>query len=194
MVSMALLLIAARTMDSDLTRLLVKVAEGDRAAFASLYDAASGRLYAVVLRILPRSELAEDALQEAFVRIWQRASSYDKAIASPMAWMATIARNQAIDLKRRSVERIAAASDEIDGVIPDPGISPEALAEQRADWQRLLDCMSHLPGDRRDMVLLAYRNGFSREELAQRFKKPVTTVKTLLRRSLIALRECLGGR
>jgi RNA polymerase sigma-70 factor (ECF subfamily) len=148
----------------------------------------------VVLRILPRAELAEDALQEAFVRIWQRASSYDKTVASPMAWMATIARNQAIDLRRRSVERIAAASDEIDGMIPDPGLSPEAVAEQAGDWQRLIECMSGLPPDRRDMVLLAYRNGFSREELAARFRKPVTTVKTLLRRSLIALRECLGGR
>jgi RNA polymerase sigma-70 factor (ECF subfamily) len=191
---MALLLVMARGMESDLTQLLVKVAQGDRAAFASLYDAVSGRLYAVVLRILPRAELAEDALQEAFVRIWQRASSYDKTVASPMAWMATIARNQAIDLRRRSVERIAAASDEIDGMIPDPGLSPEAVAEQSGDWQRLIECMSNLPPDRRDMVLLAYRNGFSREELATRFRKPVTTVKTLLRRSLIALRECLGGR
>lgn len=191
---MALLLVMARGMESDLTQLLVKVAHGDRAAFASLYDAVSGRLYAVVLRVLPRAELAEDALQEAFVRIWQRASSYDKTVASPMAWMATIARNQAIDLRRRSVERIAAASDEIDGMIPDPGLSPEAVAEQSRDWQRLLECMSNLPPDRRDMVLLAYRNGFSREELAARFRKPVTTVKTLLRRSLIALRECLGGR
>jgi RNA polymerase sigma-70 factor (ECF subfamily) len=79
-------------------------------------------------------------------------------------------------------------------MIPDPGLSPEAAAEQSHEWQRLLDCMSHLPSDRRDMVLLAYRNGFSREELAARFRKPVTTVKTLLRRSLIALKECLGGR
>src|SRR3954452_8433019 len=92
---------SAAGMDSELSGLLDRVADGDRQAFARLYDHVSARLYGVILRILPRNELAEDALQEAFVRIWQKASTYDPSIAAPMAWMATIARNRAIDLKRR---------------------------------------------------------------------------------------------
>lgn len=184
---------AAGIMDSELSQLLSRVAQADRAAFARLYDLVSGRLFGVIGRILPRSELAEDALQETFVRIWQRAQTYDASIASPMAWMATIARNQAIDLRRRAAEKLSAASGELDETMADASPDPERLAEQAGELRQLQDCMGRLPEERQQMVLLAYRQGFSREELAERFKRPVTTVKTLLRRSLIALKECLDG-
>ena len=190
---LTLMPIAAGIMDSELKSLLAQVAEADRAAFARLYDLVSGRLFGVIGRILPRPELAEDALQETFVRIWQRAKSYDAAIASPMAWMATIARNQAIDLRRRSAEKLSAASSEIDETLADEAPDPEALAGQAGELRQLKDCLGRLPDERQQMVLLAYRQGFTREELALRFKRPVTTVKTLLRRSLIALKECLDG-
>lgn len=184
---------AVGIMDNDLRQLLAQVARGDRTAFAKLYDVVSGRLFGIIGRILPRSELAEDALQETFMRIWQRASSYDETIASPMAWMATIARNQAIDLKRRSAERLAAAASELDETLADESPDPESLAGQAGDLRRLGECMQGLPNERQQLVLLAYRQGFTREELAERFKRPVTTIKTLLRRSLIALKECLDG-
>jgi RNA polymerase sigma-70 factor (ECF subfamily) len=180
-------------MDSELGALLEKVAGGDRPAFARLYDHVSAKLYGVICRILPKSELAEDALQEAFVRIWQKAATYDPSIASPMAWMATIAHNRAIDLKRRFAERLARQSEELDPAIADQGPDPLALAEQSEDFRRLKSCLDELPDDRQQMVLLAYHQGWSREELAARFKRPVTTVKTLLRRSLIALKECLDA-
>jgi len=185
--------IAVGIMDSELRQLLAHVAEADKAAFGRLYDLVSGRLFGVIGRILPRAELAEDALQETFVRIWQRAKSYDETIASPMAWMATIARNQAIDLRRRSAEKLSAASSEIDESLADSAPDPEALAGQAGELRQLKDCLQRLPDERQQMVLLAYRQGFTREELAERFKRPVTTVKTLLRRSLIALKECLDG-
>ncbi len=184
---------AVGIMDSELRQLLAQVAQGDRTAFARVYDLVSGRLFGVIGRVLPRAELAEDALQETFVRIWQRAKSYDPAIASPMAWMATIARNQAIDLRRRSAERLSASSSELDETLADESPDPESQAEQAGELRRLSDCMAGLPSERQQMVLLAYRQGFTREELAERFKRPVTTVKTLLRRSLIALKECLDG-
>lgn len=184
---------AVGIMDTDLRQLLAHVARGDRTAFAKLYDVVSGRLFGIIGRILPRAELAEDALQETFMRIWQRASSYDETIASPMAWMATIARNQAIDLKRRSAERLAAAASELDETLADESPDPESLAGQAGDLRRLGECMQGLPNERQQLVLLAYRQGFTREELAERFKRPVTTIKTLLRRSLIALKECLDG-
>jgi RNA polymerase sigma-70 factor (ECF subfamily) len=184
---------AVGIMDNDLRQLLAQVARGDRTAFAKLYDVVSGRLFGIIRRVLPRPELAEDALQETFMRIWQRASSYDETIASPMAWMATIARNQAIDLKRRSAERLAAAASELDETLADESPDPESLAGQAGDLRRLGECMQGLPNERQQLVLLAYRQGFTREELAMRFKRPVTTIKTLLRRSLIALKECLDG-
>lgn len=190
---LTLMPIAAGIMDSELRQLLAQVADADRAAFARLYDLVSGRLFGVIGRVLPRSELAEDALQETFVRIWQRARSYDETIASPMAWMATIARNQAIDLRRRAAEKLSAASAELDESLADSSPDPEALAQQAGELRQLSDCLGRLPEERQQMVLLAYRQGFSREELAERFKRPVTTVKTLLRRSLIALKECLDG-
>lgn len=181
-------------MDGDIDQLLARVAAGDKAAFARLYDLTSAKLYCIISRILPRGELAEDALQEAFVRIWQRASRYDQAIASPMAWMATIARNQAIDLRRRFAERLSAASEETDEQIPTSDPDPAVLAERSDEIKRLENCLAQLPPERRSMILLAYHQGWSREELSARFSRPITTVKTLLRRSLIALKECLDGR
>lgn len=185
--------VAVGIMDSELRQLLTQVAQGDRVAFARLYDVVSGRLFGIIGRIVGRPELAEDALQETFMRIWQRAQSYDETIASPMAWMATIARNQAIDLKRRSAERLSASASELDETLADESPDPESLAGQAGELRRLSDCMQGLPNERQQLVLLAYRQGFSREELAERFKRPVTTIKTLLRRSLIALKECLDG-
>jgi RNA polymerase sigma-70 factor (ECF subfamily) len=184
---------SAAGMDSELSGLLDRVADGDRQAFSRLYDHVSARLYGVILRILPKSELAEDALQEAFVRIWQKASTYDPSIAAPMAWMATIARNRAIDLKRRFAERLSRQAEELDPATADQSPGPLALAEQSDEYRRLRKCLDGLPGERQEMVLLAYHQGWSREELALRFKRPITTVKTLLRRSLLALKECLDA-
>jgi RNA polymerase sigma-70 factor, ECF subfamily len=178
---------------SELQDMLRRTAEGDRAEFSRLYDTTSSRLFAVIRRILPRNELAEDALQETYLRIWQRANSYDARVASPMAWLATIARNQAIDSRRRFAERLSGASDELDETHASALPDPLAMAEQNDSLKLLTACLGKLPADRRDMVLLAYYQGFSREELSTRFKRPVTTVKTLLRRSLIMLKECLDG-
>ena len=178
----------------ELIDLLDRAGRGDRVAFARIYERTSARLFAVVRRVLPRAELAEDALQEAFVKIWQRSAKYDSSIASPMAWLATIARNQAIDVRRRFAERLSGLSDELDDAVPSGLPSPAALAEISDELRALSHCLGQLPGDRREMILLAYYQGFSREELSTRFSRPVTTVKTLLRRSLIVLKECLDGR
>ena len=176
--------------EAELGRLLAGIAVGDRRAFAQLYDMTASRLFAVARSILRRPEMAEEALQEAFMRIWQKATLYDGERARPMAWLAAIARNQAIDLRRRAAERVGETLD--DGDDGPRAILPEA--ELALELKRLRDCLSHLPEDRQDMVLLAYYQGWSREELSAQFSRPVTTVKTLLRRSLIALRECLDGR
>jgi RNA polymerase sigma-70 factor (ECF subfamily) len=93
----------------ELLALMRRVAAGDRGAFADLYGRTGGKLFASVRRILRSEAAAEDAVQEAYVRIWRRAGDFDPAIASPIAWMTTIARHAAIDMLRRGPERISAA-------------------------------------------------------------------------------------
>lgn len=136
--------------------------------------------------------MAEDAVQEAFVRIWRRAGDFDAGIASPIAWMTTIARHAAIDMVRQGAERVSAAA--ADPAVAETLADPTAATDRLAAGSGLARCLETLEPDRRDMVVLAYCHGWSREELAERFARPVATVKTILRRSLIVLKECLGGR
>lgn len=179
-------------LDDELAGYLEKVAGGDKEAFRALYDRTAPKLLASVRRILPGGSGAEDAVQEAYVRIWRRAGTFDRAIAVPLAWMTTIARHAAIDLRRRTAERISAASASLEVEVLDrlaaPGREPDPLAAGRLSL-----CLGQLEADKRAMVVLAYCHGWSREELAGRFARPVATVKTLLRRSLIALKGCLDG-
>jgi RNA polymerase sigma-70 factor, ECF subfamily len=176
--------------DSELDGLLPLVAGGDRRAFSKVYDLTSPKLFAIVRSVVKRPELAEEALQEAFVKVWERASTYEKGSVRPFAWLAAIARNQAIDLKRRFAERLSASSTDIEEA---HGIGIPAQAEQTLELARLRKCLELLPGERQSMVLLAYYQGWSRDELAVRYNRPATTIKTLLRRSLAALKECLDG-
>ena len=179
---------------ADLIAALSQVAAGDRAAFALLYDRTAAKLFATVSRILGQGSAAEDAMQEAFVRIWRHAGEYDATIASPIAWMTTIARHAAIDVVRSGPERVSAASGEIDTEILENLAGPaDAGTGDPLASARLSGCLDGIEADRRTMVLLAYCNGWSREELARRFDRPVATIKTVLRRSLIALKDCLGG-
>jgi RNA polymerase sigma-70 factor (ECF subfamily) len=174
----------------ELDGLLPLIANGDRKAFGRLYDLTSSKLFAVVRCVLKKPELAEEALQEAFIKIWQRASSYEAGSLRPTAWLAAIARNQAIDLKRRFAERMSARAEELDAADLVP-VMPEA--ELAMDLSRLKKCLALLPDDRQNMVLLAYYQGWTRDELATQYKRPATTIKTLLRRSLAVLKDCLDG-
>jgi RNA polymerase sigma-70 factor (ECF subfamily) len=176
----------------DLIEALARVAAGDRDAFGRLYVATSAKLFANIRRILGASSASEDAMQEAYVRIWRHAGDFDPSIASPIAWMTTIARHAAIDMVRSSGAKIAAKSATIDAEMADRLAAPETGGDPLA-VTRLSDCLGKLDADRRGMVVMAYVYGLSREELAGRFERPVATVKTILRRSLVQLKECLGG-
>lgn len=176
----------------DLIEALALIASGDRDAFRLLYQRTAPKLLASIRRILGNGSAAEDAVQEAYVRIWRNAGAFDASIASPIAWMTTIARHAAIDMVRTTPERIAAASATIDADLAERLAAPAMGGDPLAS-SRLSACLDKLEADRRGMVVLAYCYGWSREELAGRFAKPVATVKTVLRRSLIVLKECLGG-
>lgn len=175
---------------SPLVELMTKVASGDRRAFAVLYEATSAKLYGVVLRILQRRDLADEVVQEAYVRIWNNAAAFDPSRASPITWMVTIARNRALDEARRlqpvSLDAAPEAFEVADG-----GLLASEQMEIASDLARLKSCLDGLEPDRRDIVTLAYLEGLSREELGRRFGHPPGTIKTWLHRSLKQLKICL---
>jgi RNA polymerase sigma-70 factor (ECF subfamily) len=176
----------------DLNNLLSRIATRDAVAFASLYKQTNAKLYGVVARILTRGDAAADALQEVYVRIWEKAGEFDPLKGSPLAWMATIARNRALDEVRRV--RPVSLEDQPEGFEPAAEeIDPLAARERSEGLTALVDCLKALDEEKRAVVLLAYYRGLSREALARRFGRPVPTIKTWLHRSLAQLRDCLAS-
>jgi len=176
---------------AELVWLIAAVAKGDEVAFERLYTATRAKLFGVVMRILRRQDLAEEVIQECYVKIWSNAGQFNPAVASPITWMVSIARNRAIDLVRKRTEASIEEEPQAMDVAAD---SPDPLArrEMSDDLKRLLGCVGKLEPERQRLVLLAYYNGWSREQLAEKFNTPVNTVKTWLRRSMLEIRDCLG--
>lgn len=183
--------IAAKTelASPDLMR---RVAKRDHAAFRELYDRTAPHLFGVALRILRRKETAEDVLQESFVSIWERASDFDPARGSVIGWLATIVRHRAIDAVRRQGVRPEGASvgDEILGLM---AAGSDTAADRGAVRRALDHCLGQLEDQPRAAVIYAYAYGLTHEELAARFKAPLGTVKSWIRRSLDRLKMCLDG-
>ena len=176
---------------AELVWLIAAVAKRDEAAFERLYAATRAKLYGVVLRILRRHDLAEEVIQETYVKIWNSAGQFNPALASPITWMTSIARNRAIDVVRKKGELSIEEEPDAMEVAAD---SPDPLArrEMSEELRRLLECIGRLEPDRQKLVLMAYYNGWSREQLAEQFASPVNTIKTWLRRAMLDIRECLG--
>lgn len=174
-----------------LAALMQRVAARDRSAFAELYGATSAKLYGVVLRILRRRDIADEVLQEVYVQIWERAARFDAAKGAPLTWMAAIARNRALDEVRRKTPVSIEEAPEVARMASEEE-HPLDRMEQSERLARLRQCLERLDSERREVVLLAYREGLSREALGQRFARPPATIKSWLRRSLLQLRDCLG--
>ena len=174
---------------SDLESLIARVGLGDRTAFSSLYDATSAKLFGVCLSVLQNRAEAEEALQDVYLRIWQRAVRYSVEGYSPMTWLITIARNRAIDQLRARRKGIA-----LDAIPepPDVAPTPEASAIAQSEWDHITRCLNELERLRAAAVRGAYLDGESYKELAERFDIPLNTMRTWLRRSLLQLRECLS--
>ncbi|ETW12644.1 RNA polymerase sigma factor [Roseivivax marinus] len=180
-----------KTPHEEIEELLARIAMGDRKAFSALYDRTSAKLFGICLRVLGDRAEAEEALQEAYVRIWNRADAYRVNGFSPMTWLITLTRNIAVDRRRRRPARPAEALDLAD-TMPDTGPGPEDITEERSEAQRLHACLRELPDDRAALVRSAYLDGFTYAELSEATGIKLNTVRTWLRRSLIQLRECLA--
>jgi RNA polymerase sigma-70 factor (ECF subfamily) len=172
-----------------LEKLIAATAAEDQAAFAALYDTTKRKLFGVALTVLRRRDLAEDVLQEAYIRIWRNASRFDPARGAAMTWMATIVRNLAIDVKRSPAA--AATDDTALMVIPFNGRSALDEVEATDNARRLRHAIQALDPLKRKLVVAAYIQGQSREQLAERFGAPVNTIKTWLRRAVLDMRATL---
>lgn len=184
----------------ELSALLSRSALGDRQAFHRVYQLSSGHLFAVLLRIQRDRGVAEDLLQEVYVSAWKAAGSFDAQQSQPMTWLTHIARNKAIDSLRRakSQPRLESMHHDADDDRPelverlaDDAPGPAALLERASDARQLAHCMEGLSAHQRQSVALAFFDGLSHAEVAERLCEPLGTVKSWVRRALMALKGCL---
>lgn len=178
-------------MQAELVWLIGAVAKGDQAAFERIYAATRAKLYGVLLRILGKPELAEEVMQETYLKVWKMAHTFDPTLASPITWMVAMARNRAIDIVRRRSEVSIEDEPEAQNVAAESA-PPLARREMTEELKRLLACLGKLDPEKQRIVLLAYYSGWSREQLSTKLDIPVNTIKTWLRRSLLEIRECMG--
>ena len=179
------------TTTQDIEDLIARIALRDRKAFESLYAATSGRLFAVALGILKKRAAAEDAMQDAYVKIWTHADRYQVNGLSPMTWLITITRNTAIDRLRKSKRETTDIGD-VEATLASTAPGPERQAMAASDAARLAACFEELPADRAAAIRGAYLQGQSYKELAEGFGTPLNTMRTWLRRGLASLRACMA--
>ncbi len=167
-----------------------QVALGNRQAFSDLYDATSAKLFGICLRILNDRSEAEEALQETYVKVWRSADKFASGKASPISWLAAIARNSAIDRYRKKKPDTAELVEA--EVVADEAPSPESNAIMSDDMDNLDRCMGELDERHASAIRNVYLSGWSYNEAATELDIPLNTVKTWIRRGLISLRECLN--
>ena len=178
-----------------LTALMARVALGDQAAFARLYQETSAHLYGVAVRILKDGAAAEEVLQEAFVNVWHHAGSYEAAKSQPMTWLAAIVRNRCLDqLRRRELDTVTMTADDDDGKefdLPSGDPTPVEMLLAGAEAQSVRDCVDGLDAGPKQAIALAFYQGLSHAELADHMRQPLGTVKSWVRRGLERLKACL---
>jgi RNA polymerase sigma-70 factor (ECF subfamily) len=183
----------ANTMDSlppeiELAQLLQRCAARDSAAFRALYDKTSPILFARLLRMLRRRSVAEEVLQDVYVRIWERAAQFEAHRGRPLAWMVTIARYSAIDLMRR--DRLALVSDDSLEQVADDSAAEAGSFDKPNNFDF---CIGQLNDNTRRCLTLAFVEGRSHDEIARLTTNPLGSVKSWIRRGLLSLKQCLSS-
>jgi RNA polymerase sigma-70 factor (ECF subfamily) len=172
-------------LEAQIAAAIIRCASGERAAVRVIYDLEAPRMVGVARRILKRQDLAEEAVQDCFMRVWRAARSFDPQKGAGRSWLYTILRNCALSILRDE-SRFVSDDDKLEGAATDSAMSllPESNALRR--------CLEQLDPERRSVVVLAYAHGLSHGELAGKLGVPLGTVKSWVRRSLISLQECMG--
>ena len=174
----------------QLSAALARVGEGSRPALAEVYQKSSAKLFGICLRILGDRSEAEDALQDIYINVWRKAGSFDPARASPITWLAALARNRSIDrVRARGTRQMAPVEDAAE--VPDG--APDALARlsEAEDASRISACLGELEDRQNRAIRGAFYEGLSYPELAARWTVPLGTMKSWIRRGLLRLKDCL---
>jgi RNA polymerase sigma-70 factor, ECF subfamily len=179
-----------------LVDLLHACAQGRQAAFQALYREVSPQLFAILVRILKRRDLAEEALQDALLSAWRNAGSYSVDKGAPMTWLVSICRYRALDILRREKREVSLDTeredlDEEGQQVSDGERVSDVVPLSKAEERKLDECMGRLNDGQRQSIRLAYVDGCTHEEIAARIGSPVGTVKSWVRRGLESLKRCL---
>jgi RNA polymerase sigma-70 factor (ECF subfamily) len=183
--------------DRQIKTLLLRTAArdaGSAEAFERLYRLCAPLLMGIAMRIVRRTELAEEILHDSFARIWQMAQGFDPLAARPVAWMVAIVRNRALDTAAsHDVARVGAYEEDMLDTFFDWSEGPDDAEDRRRSTSWLRDCLARLQAAERQALVLAYHYGLSHGELAAQLQKPLGTVKSWLRRGMVSLRQCMEG-
>jgi len=179
--------------DADLSA-IARMAGGDQTALAELYDRHSRQVYSIAVRILQNPADAEDIVQDVFSQAWRHASRYDVARGAVGAWLLTVARSRAIDrLRARRVRPDLAAPGKIVRDVLDPALLQDAQLLTAEQVERVRGALGELPMPQRTALELAYYEGLTHKEIAERLQEPLGTVKTRIRLAMLKLRDTLAG-
>lgn len=170
---------------------LVRTGTEDREAFAELYSLTSAKLFGICLRICGERQAAEDVLHDVYLTIWRRAGAYEPGRASPITWLATIARNRAIDWRRSQGVRRTTPIEDAPPVPDDAMLASDAMLVDE-DARRLHACLHALEERQRGAIRAAFFDGLTYAELAAREAVPLGTMKSWVRRGLMRLKDCIG--
>jgi RNA polymerase sigma-70 factor (ECF subfamily) len=171
--------------------LIAAVQRGSQAALKRLYELESRRLYGIALRILRRPEAAADAVQDAFIQVWQNAGSFSAERGDAAAWLTGIIRYRALDLVRKLGREALSDDPALGDRIEHPDILERIDAKVAADALRR--CLGLLDGNQQRCVVFAFVDGLSHAEIAARLPAPLGSVKSWVRRGLMSLRSCLDS-
>ena len=189
------MIVSSTTSAADIA-LLDRIARRDQGGLAELYDRHCRLLFSLILRILRDRGEAEDVLQEVFVRVWDRADSYNPSLGTPAAWLVRISRNRAIDRLRSRTVRAGIQAPEIDrpeqAADPAPDADPERFAASTEERRVIAEAVAALPPEQRVLIECAFFEGDTQSELAERFDLPLGTVKTRIRTGMQSLRRALA--
>jgi RNA polymerase sigma-70 factor (ECF subfamily) len=174
---------------ADLVAVLQAVGTGNEAALAILYERTSAKLYGICLRVLGLEADAQEVLQDVYLAVWQRAATYDASRASPITWLAVMARNRAIDRLRKR-QLLTVDIDEARDVRDCSPAAPDVL-EAKQQHERVAECLQHLEARQQAMIRAAFLDGATYSVLAEREGVPIGTMNSLIRRGLLRMRTRL---
>jgi RNA polymerase sigma-70 factor (ECF subfamily) len=184
---------AGKARFDPLAMLLAEIATGNERAFARLFELSGSQLLSVARGIVWRTDLAEDVLQESFLRIWRSAHQYNPDKGSGHAWLVTIVRNRALSAKAQ-LRRHESGRDDLDfEKLVFNGPDPAAQAMRSEEARRVRTCLGNLPANHRKSVALVYFEGLTHKELARRLDVQLGTAKSWVRRGLSEMTRCLTG-